>query len=80
MAGLSRKLNLSERDINLKEALQKLDAPGIENDIELFSLSSQVNSLVNSGTESQSNPSAQLIALSSQTFKTKINTTYFGTQ
>ena len=73
MAGLSRKLNLSERDINLKEALQKLDAPGIENDIELFSLSSQVNSLVNSGTESQSNPSAQLIALSSQTFKTKIN-------
>ncbi|UYE96862.1 virion structural protein [Cyanophage S-TIM66] len=73
MAGLSRKLNLSERDINLKEALQKLDAPGIENDIELFSLSSQVNSLINSGTESQSNPSAQLIALSSQTFKTKIN-------
>ena len=73
MAGLSRKLNLSERDINLKEALQKLDAPGIENDIELFSLSSQVNSLVNSGTEAQSNPSAQLIALSSQTFKTKIN-------
>ena len=73
MAGLSRKLNLSERDINLKEALQKLDAPGIENDIELFSLSSQVKSLINSGTESQSNPSAQLIALSSQTFKTKIN-------
>lgn len=73
MAGLSRKLNLSERDINLKEALQKLDAPGIENDIELFSLSSQVNSLVNSGTELQSNPSAQLIALASQTFKTKIN-------
>ena len=73
MAGLSRKLNLSERDVNLKEALQKLDAPGIENDIELFSLSSQVNSLINSGTESQSNPSAQLIALSSQTFKTKIN-------
>lgn len=73
MAGLSRKLNLSERDINLKEALQKLDAPGIENDIELFSLSSQVSSLVNSGTESQSNPSAQIIALASQTFKTKIN-------
>jgi len=73
MAGLSRKLNLSERDINLKEALQKLDAPGIENDIELFSLSSQINSLVNSGTESQSNPSAQLIALASQTFKTKVN-------
>ena len=73
MAGLSRKLNLSEREINLKEALQKLDAPGIEKDIELFSLSSQINSLVNSGTESQSNPSAQLIALSSQTFKTKIN-------
>lgn len=73
MAGLSRKLNLSERDVNLKEALQKLDAPGIENDIELFSLSSQVSSLVNSGTESQSNPSAQIIALASQTFKTRIN-------
>lgn len=75
MAGLSRKLNLSERDINLKEALQKLDAPGIENDIELFSLSSQVSSLINSGTESQVNPSAQLIALTSQTFKTKVNNT-----
>lgn len=73
MAGLSRKLNLSERDVNLKEALQKLDAPGIENDIELFSLSSQVTSLANSGTESQSNPSAQIIALASQTFKTKVN-------
>ena len=75
MAGLSRKLNLSERDVNLKEALQKLDAPGIENDIELFSLSSQVTSLVNSGTESQSNPSAQVIALASETFSTKINNT-----
>lgn len=73
MAGLSRKLNLSEQDINLKEALQKLYAPGIQNDIELFSLSSQVSSFISSGTELQEDPSAQIIALSSQVFKTKVS-------
>ena len=71
MAGLSRRLNLSERDVNLKEALQKLDSPGIENDIELFSLSSQVSSLINSGTEDSEN--SQLIGLASESFKTKVD-------
>ena len=47
--GLTRRKNLSERNLNLKTALQKLYAPGIEDDIELFSLSSAVESLVTSG-------------------------------
>jgi len=38
--GLTRSLNLSEKELNLSEALQKLYAPGIEDDIDLFSLSS----------------------------------------
>lgn len=48
--GLTRSKNLSEKNLNLKTALQKLYAPGIENDIELFSLSSSIESVVASGT------------------------------
>jgi hypothetical protein len=47
--GLTRAKNLSERNLNLKTALQKLYASGIENDITLFSLSSSVESVVVSG-------------------------------
>ena len=47
--GLTRAKNLSERNLNLKTALQKLYAPGIEDDIALFSLSSSVESVVVSG-------------------------------
>ena len=47
--GLTRAKNLSERNLNLKTALQKLYAPGIEDDITLFSLSSSVESAVVSG-------------------------------
>ena len=47
--GLTRAKNLSERNLNLKTALQKPYAPGIENDIALFSLSSSVESVVVSG-------------------------------
>jgi hypothetical protein len=54
MAGLTRSKNLSESNLNLKTALQKLYSPGIENDIELFSLSSSVESLVLSGAISES--------------------------
>jgi len=49
MSGLTRFKNLSETDLNLKTALQKLYAPGIENDIEIFSLSSAILSTVISG-------------------------------
>ncbi len=49
--GLTRSKNLSESNLNLKTALQKLYAPGIENDIELYSLSSSVESIVFSGLE-----------------------------
>ena len=85
MAGLSRKLNLSERDINLKEALQKLYSPGIEEDVELFSLSSQITSLANSGTERQEKPVAQIITLETQLFKPNttspaLKRTRFGTK
>jgi hypothetical protein len=47
--GLTRSKNLSEKNLNLKNALQKLYAPGIESDIEIFSLSSSVESIVTSG-------------------------------
>lgn len=47
--GLTRFKNLSESNLNLKTALQKLYAPGIENDIELYSLSSSIESACFSG-------------------------------
>jgi hypothetical protein len=59
--GLTRSKNLSEKNLNLKTALQKLYAPGIENDIELFSLSSSVESIVTSGPTSSE--SFQIIGL-----------------
>jgi hypothetical protein len=48
--GLTRSKNLTERNLNLVNALQKLYAPSIEDDINLFSLSSSVESVVISGT------------------------------
>lgn len=65
--GLSRALNLSEINLNLKESLQKLYAPGIENDIELFSLSSQLTSSVLSGPEGDD--IAKLIGLRSEAIR-----------
>ena len=47
--GLTRSKNLSESNLNLKTALQKLYAPGIERDIELYSLSSSIESICFSG-------------------------------
>lgn len=64
--GLSRRLNLSEKNLNLNEALQKLYAPGIQNDINLFSLSSQIKSFINSGKEATDG--SQIIALRSEIF------------
>ena len=65
--GLSRSLNLSETNLNLKEAIQKLYAPGIQDDIDLFSLSSQIKSNIVSGPESDKN--TQIIGLRSETLK-----------
>lgn len=82
--GLSRLKNLSESNLNLKTALQKLYAPGIENDLELFSLSSSVESICFSGLESS--PETQVFRLTSERLKTitggviqrtKFNTKYF---
>jgi len=58
MSGLTRFKNLSETGLNLKTSLQKLYAPGIEDDIELFSLSSSVLSTVISGPKVQ-DPTAE---------------------
>lgn len=68
MAGLSRTKNLSERNLNLKTALQKLYRPGIENDIELFSLSSSITSTILSGPEvlPLDAPLSQIYAVESQ--------------
>ncbi len=66
--GLSRSLNLSESNLNLKEAIQKLYAPGIQDDIELFSLSSQIKSNIVSGPETDEN--SQIIGLRSETLRT----------
>lgn len=65
--GLSRSLNLSETNLNLKEAIQKLYAPGIQDDIDLFSLSSQIKSNIVSGPESDDN--SQIIGLRSENLK-----------
>jgi hypothetical protein len=62
--GLTRSKNLSERNLNLKTALQKLYAPGIENDIALFSLSSSVESVVVSGLLSA--PESQIVGVQSE--------------
>lgn len=71
--GLSRQLNLSEKSLNLNEALQKLYAPGIQDDINLFSLSSQIKSFINSGTEDSS--VSQIIALRSEVLLQQDGTT-----
>jgi hypothetical protein len=62
--GLTRSKNLSERNLNLKTALQKLYAPGIENDIALFSLSSSVESVVVSGLLDA--PESQIVGVRSE--------------
>jgi len=64
--GLSRKANLSEKNLNLSEAIQKLYAPGVQDDLGLFSLSSQIKSFINSGPESD--PSSQIIGIRSEKF------------
>lgn len=49
MAGLYTKKNLGETQLNLKEAIQKLYNPGIEEDIRLFAFSSSLYSGISSG-------------------------------
>lgn len=65
--GLTRNKNLSERNLNLKNALQKLYAPGIESDIELFSLSSSLESSVVSGQEEDIQ--SQIISLRNESIR-----------
>lgn len=66
--GLTRSKNLSESNLNLKTALQKLYAPGIESDIELFSLSSSVESICFSGLID--NEDAQISRLTTESLRT----------
>lgn len=82
--GLTRSKNLSESNLNLKTALQKLYAPGIEDDIELYSLSSSVESICFSGLAN--NEDAQIFRLSTERLstltgdsvkRTKFSTRYF---
>jgi hypothetical protein len=82
--GLTRSKNLSESNLNLKTALQKLYAPGIENDIELFSLSSSVESICFSGAPTDEN--VQIFRLTTEKLRTisgevinrtKFNSRYF---
>lgn len=83
--GLSKLKNLSESNLNLKTALQKLYAPGIEDDIELFSLSSSIESICFSGLEA--NKDAQIFRLTTERLstitggvikRTKFSTRYFS--
>ena len=70
--GLTRSLNLSEKELNLSEALQKLYAPGIEDDIDLFSLSSQIKSTIVSGKEddgTENADSAQILGLRNENLR-----------
>lgn len=80
--GLTRSKNLSESNLNLKTALQKLYAPGIEDDIELYSLSSSVESICFSGLAN--NEDAQIYRLTTERLSTLtgdvINRTKFSTR
>lgn len=78
MAGLSRSKNLAEKGLNLKSALQKLYAPGIEKDLELFSLSSKITSTIISGPKipQAGEPSSQVYGLESQKIKVKLGTNF----
>lgn len=49
MAGLYSKKNLGEVKLNLKDALQKLYAPGIQEDLRLFAFSNSLYSEIRSG-------------------------------
>ncbi len=49
MAGLYSKKNLGEVQLNLKDALQKLYAPGIQEDLRLFAFSNALYSEIRSG-------------------------------
>jgi len=49
MAGLYSKKNLGEAQLNLKDALQKLYAPGIQEDLRLFAFSNSLYSEIRSG-------------------------------
>ena len=82
--GLTRSKNLSESNLNLKTALQKLYAPGIERDIELFSLSSTIESSCFSGLEDSED--TQIFRLTTEKLRTitgsvlkrtKFSTRYF---
>jgi len=82
--GLTRSKNLSESNLNLKTALQKLYAPGIEDDIELYSLSSSVESICFSGLAN--NEDSQIFRLTTERLstltgdvvkRTKFSTRYF---
>lgn len=82
--GLTRFKNLSESNLNLKTALQKLYAPGIENDIELYSLSSSIESACFSGLVGDEKAqiyrltTERLSSLSGEVIKrTKFNSRYF---
>lgn len=48
MAGLYKKKNLGEKDLNLKDAIQKLYKPGIEEDLKLFAFSNSLFSKIRS--------------------------------
>jgi hypothetical protein len=80
--GLTRSKNLSESNLNLKTALQKLYAPGIETDIELYSLSSSVESLCVSGV--LDDKTSQIYRLTTEKLSTLsgdvINRTKFGSK
>jgi hypothetical protein len=49
MAGLYSKKNLGEVQLNIKDALQKLYAPGIQEDLRLFAFSNSLYSEIRSG-------------------------------
>jgi len=80
--GLTRSKNLSESNLNLKTALQKLYAPGIEDDIELYSLSSSVESICFSGLAN--NQDSQIFRLTTERLSTLtgdfVNRTKFSTR
>lgn len=68
MAGLYSKKNLGEVQLNLKDALQKLYAPGIQEDVRLFAFSNALYSEISSATLQIDSTSGEETEISNQIY------------
>lgn len=68
MAGLYTKKNLGEVQLNLKDALQKLYAPGIQEDLRLFAFANNLYSEIKSATTEIDGVSGETVSIENEIF------------